>query len=565
MDDVPTESILSSEVSSTDSGAAGKSAAVHARFAKAVLLVYLGASSVAIAMLVAALVTDRNHDREQVVRRLELETQVRASYLGQHLALLVAELQRLGLRSEVNLLDANMAPERRLLEIAHENSTFFNLGVAVVDLEGTVQWAEPRQFLRPGTSLGNQPWFLEAERSVEARIVPVDPQSTDAVVFVVSPVVRDGQFTGALVGGVDLTKDRPIGDDDASRMTVLATERGNVVYPPVPPRFSSTGEWTGLFARRPMAPFATDVRLDDVPTIVAAAPISVGGLALLTLAQETELFSSVTARLRTRILFGLGLALAPLFALVLLLRRSFREFQRSEAQVVREERLQRIGEAANLIAHEVRNSLNGLKMGLDLVLRDRAEPSERVVAELRAEIERLSSFTHQLMLFAKDPEPRRAAIELSTLIESALRLWRDVAAELDVALVVEGVEAPLPLSGDPVLLQIAISNLVSNALDALAGTSPSEHPRVLVSVEAGPEAITVRVSDNGPGVPEALRETLFEPFVTGKPSGVGIGLAMARKIAAAHGGELTLAPSRVGATFVLALPRNPADTVGEAP
>jgi signal transduction histidine kinase len=64
----------------------------------------------------------------------------------------------------------------------------------------------------------------------------------------------------------------------------------------------------------------------------------------------------------------------------------------------------------------------------------------------------------------------------------------------------------------------------------------------------------VRVSDNGPGVPAELRARLFEPFVTGKPSGVGIGLALSRRIALAHGGDLALEPGGAGASFLLTLP-----------
>lgn len=544
---------LRPDVTSQTAGAAGKSAAAHARFAKAVLLVYLGASSVAIALFVAALVTDRNHDENQTVKHLQLETQVRASYLGQHMALLVDELQRLGLRSEVNLLDFDMAPERRLLDIVHAGGAFFNLGVAVVDLAGTVQWSEPAKFLPENTSLANKPWFRDAEKSKSARIVPVDPQSSDSVVFVVSPVIRAGRFTGALVGGVDLTRDRPIGENNANRMTVLATSRGSVVYPPVPPRFASTSDWTRLFDRRSEHPFTARARLDDTPTVIAAAPIGVGGLMILSLAKRDALFRSARQRFKTRLWFGLGLALTPLFALVLLLERSFREFRRSEAQAVREERLQRIGEAANLIAHEVRNSLNGLKMGLDLVLEGSRRPSERVVSELHAEIERLGNFTHQLMLFAKDPQPRRTDIDLSELVPQALGLWRDLAGELDVDIVVRGAGAPAAVQADPLLLQMAISNLISNALDALAVAPPDERAQIVVEIEQHPERTAVRVSDNGPGVAEPLRESLFEPFVTGKPSGVGIGLAMARKIALAHGGDLTLDPVRPGASFVLTL------------
>jgi C4-dicarboxylate-specific signal transduction histidine kinase len=83
-----------------------------------------------------------------------------------------------------------------------------------------------------------------------------------------------------------------------------------------------------------------------------------------------------------------------------------------------------------------------------------------------------------------------------------------------------------------------ISNLVSNALDAVAGVEP---PKIVVALAAVGDHAEVRVEDNGPGVTDALRERLFTPFVTGKPSGVGMGLSISQKIARAHGGDVARA------------------------
>jgi signal transduction histidine kinase len=542
--------------------AADKLAAAHARFAKAALLTYLGAASVAVALLVAMLFSDRNYDELQTKNRVLLETQVRAHYLSRHLDLLVEELQRLGLRSEINLLDHNMEPERMLLRITHSHSTFFNLGVAIVSRDGEVLWGEPRAFLASHASFGGESWFVDARQNRVVSIVPVDPdQARNAVVYVVSPIVRNDEFTGALVGGIDLAKGQSLGArEDPAVLTVLATERGSVVYPPTPPAFATESGWTRLFSDGPAQPFVVETRLEDTPAVVAGAPLSIGKLRLLSVADRDALFSGASQRLYTRLALGLCLALAPLVALIYLLKRSLKEFRRSEEEAVREQRLQRIGEAANQIAHEVRNSLNGLRMGLDLVLRDTTGANQRVVGELRAEIERLSSFTHQLMLFAKDPTPRLRNVDLTTLVPRTLNLTRDLAAELGVEVEVSGPYEPLGVLADPTLLEIVVSNLVSNALDALAGDSAgAAQPRIKVVLDKGAEQALLRVVDNGPGVPAELGSSLFEPFVTGKPSGVGIGLALSRKIARAHGGDLALEPTPAGASFVLTLPLETGD------
>jgi signal transduction histidine kinase len=113
--------------------------------------------------------------------------------------------------------------------------------------------------------------------------------------------------------------------------------------------------------------------------------------------------------------------------------------------------------------------------------------------------------------------------------------------------------APVPVFADPTLLHVAIANLVGNAVD-FAARCESEPPLVAVGVDRSGAMAYVRVRDNGPGVDVGVRPRLFEPFVTGRPSGVGIGLAMSRRIARAHGGDLVLEDQAGGASFLLTLP-----------
>src|SRR5262249_24611715 len=125
-------------------------ALAHARFAKAAMWIYVATATVGILLLVITLAADRDHQKEEARARLSLETELRAQYLSRHLHLLAEELTRLGLRSEVNLLHENMEPERSLLRLSHEKSTFFNVGVAILDPAGGVLWSEPQTFLASG-------------------------------------------------------------------------------------------------------------------------------------------------------------------------------------------------------------------------------------------------------------------------------------------------------------------------------------------------------------------------------------------------------------------------------
>jgi signal transduction histidine kinase len=120
-----------------------------------------------------------------------------------------------------------------------------------------------------------------------------------------------------------------------------------------------------------------------------------------------------------------------------------------------------------------------------------------------------------------------------------------------VTLTVEAPSAGPAINADEVLIEWALEALVRNALDALSGRGGS----ILITVEDGNDCATIRVADDGPGISPAVRTAIFEPGVTTKQGGWGIGLALAKRIVEdVHGGRLEIAPSAVGATFVAELP-----------
>jgi signal transduction histidine kinase len=572
-------------------------ALAHARFARAALGIYLAAAAISVVLLLIALYTDKQHDEEQIKAQIRLQTEARAHSLGQRLALLGDELRRLSERSEVDLNDQDLAPEKSLLQLSHERSALFTVGVAILDKGGGVVWSEPQAFLDGGASFAGESWFGSVQRGRTFRIVPVQPDRPDSLLYVVTGLVKRGEFTGALLGAVDLAHGQPLAPDKpASKLlTVVATAAGEVVYPPVPPGFASERGWRSLFTSALDGPFSKATVLDGVRTLVASSPVTGTELVLMSVGNEEELFRPEAARLRLRLLAGLALALAPSVLLLLLFRRSLKLFRKSEEAAVREERLRLLGEAANSIAHEVKNALNGLSMGLDLVVRAtseggeptrslfplhglpfgapasrpgggpasargpvNAERRERIVSELRHEIQRLSEFTTELMTFSRGVEPRRQKLDLTDFLPKVTGLLHDSAEELGGEIELRAPPDPVWVEADGALLHAVISNLAGNALDAATAGAPT--PRVEVRLDVHDETVELRVSDNGPGVSASMKPRLFEPFQSEKANGVGIGLALARKIARAHGGELMLdegpdaRPGFPGASFVLTLP-----------
>jgi len=535
------------EASRTD-----KLASAHARFAAVALSIYVAAAATALSLQLVTAFIDKSHSEEEASERLLLETEVEAHRISSHLSLLMEELARLGVRTEVNLLDENLEPERELLDMTHQDSLLFSLGVAILDHDGKSLWAEPRTFVPENTTLGEKPWFLDVKDRLATRVIA--PGSTRSALYVVAPIVRNGRFTGAFIGGVDLEAPHPVFSARESATfidTILATRRGTVVHPAKAAEFTRSADWFSLFQRSRLSAFTAEREFDGKGNVVAVAPIPSGDLVYVNVADENLLFLEGSRRFWGRLLFGFFIAVAPMFALVLVFQRSLAQFKKSETEAVREEHLRSIGEAANVIAHEVRNSLNGIRMGVDLLTSKGQKPSERVLTELRAEIERLSTFTHQLMLFAKNPTPRDASVDLAELVPRSVSLIKDVAAETGIAIELPDTNAPVVVRGDPILLQMVVNNLVSNAVDAVASVNPG---RVVVTSGTAGDRAELRVSDNGPGVAAELESRLFEPFVSGKPSGVGMGLSIARKIAVAHGGDLVLEGNESGARFLLTLP-----------
>jgi nitrogen fixation/metabolism regulation signal transduction histidine kinase len=213
---------------------------------------------------------------------------------------------------------------------------------------------------------------------------------------------------------------------------------------------------------------------------------------------------------------------------------------------------------ARVLAHEMMSSLTpiaSLSQSLDALLR-RGGPTEEVTAAL----ESITRRSHGLMRFVERyrevadlPAPQLQPLELRTLLAGVERLVRPAFAERGILFASKVSPPDLHLAGDADLLEQALINLLRNAGDAVAGRMQPV-VEVVCGIEDG--QCFIDVCDNGPGLTEAAREHIFVPFFTTKPGGSGVGLSLARRIAAGHGGQLTLQPAEAwGAVFRLSLPQ----------
>ncbi len=240
-----------------------------------------------------------------------------------------------------------------------------------------------------------------------------------------------------------------------------------------------------------------------------------------------------TRELERRALTSLGIGGAASLALILfavgLWRFSLREERMKEA-MERDRRLASLGEMAAVLAHEIRNPLTSMK-GHAQLLAERLGPgsAERRKAErVVREAVRLEELTADLLGFVRSKQIERRPVDPREVLEAA-------AGEVGPGRVeIEAGEAPARWSLDPGLMQQVLTNLLRNALQA----SPDGEPAAArAAEEAG--ALVFEIRDRGPGIPEGERERIFEPFYTTRLRGTGLGLAVARRIVALHGGTLT--------------------------
>jgi signal transduction histidine kinase len=215
------------------------------------------------------------------------------------------------------------------------------------------------------------------------------------------------------------------------------------------------------------------------------------------------------------------------------------------------ERLAAVGRLAAGLSHEIRNPIAAMRLKAENALAANDE-GRRITAlqSILQQVGRLDGLLRDLLAMTQRREPKLAESDLATFLERTAEAHRELAASKGVKLVV----GPAPPATAPPLFDAeqmhrALDNLILNAIENTPAGGSIE-----VEAEHRADELCLRVHDTGPGVPDNIRERLFEPFVTGRTEGTGLGLAVVREIARAHGGEARLMPTSQGAEFEIEVP-----------
>ncbi len=233
------------------------------------------------------------------------------------------------------------------------------------------------------------------------------------------------------------------------------------------------------------------------------------------------------------------------------------QLEQSREHLLQSEKLAQIGKLAAGVAHSIRNPLTSVKMRLftmerTLTLSSTQKEDFDVISE---EIRHIDTIVQNFLEFSRPPKLKIQKVSPSDVVDMAIQLLHHRIESYGVSVELMRVRRLPEVDGDPEQLKEVLVNLIVNACEAMG-----DGGRILISEEEGVtepmgRVAVIRVSDNGPGIPETLREKIFQPFFTTKEEGTGLGLSIAARIIENHQGCINVKcrPNK-GTTFIITLP-----------
>lgn len=244
----------------------------------------------------------------------------------------------------------------------------------------------------------------------------------------------------------------------------------------------------------------------------------------------------------------------------MLVRQIEREAEEHSRMQVVTDRMTSLGTLAAGMAHEINNPLayvlGNLEIAIERINQGTADPSMLTALKRCVDgVERIEKIVADLQNFSRRDTTKMGPVDVGAAIETAVNMS---VGELKFRAKLEREEVELPPAhaNEHRLVQVLL-NLLMNSAQALSEDTFNDN-RVFIRTEAGPKGhVTIEISDNGPGIPEDIRESIFDPFFTTKPvgEGTGLGLSICRDIVTGFGGTLVLVESEQGACFRLVLPQ----------
>ena len=243
------------------------------------------------------------------------------------------------------------------------------------------------------------------------------------------------------------------------------------------------------------------------------------------------------------------------------LQRTSEELKTTQMQLVRAEKSESLGRLASSVAHEVKNPLSLLQMGLDFLdarLRGGEDEIDRTLNLMHDAIERADSVIHNMLDFARSDEARMESWDANNILRRVERMLEHEAHRRKMSLRTDLAAFPLRIQCDPTAIEQVLINIAMNSLQAMerGGTltlrtrrgqagevARDAGLREMAIIRPGAEVVMIEVQDEGPGIPDDIIGRIFDPFFTTKPTGegTGLGLSVCKRIVEFHRGHLLAA------------------------
>lgn len=230
------------------------------------------------------------------------------------------------------------------------------------------------------------------------------------------------------------------------------------------------------------------------------------------------------------------------------INRMAQELRESQARLVQSERLAALGELVGYIAHNIRNPLASIRAAAQ-VGREETPEAQEAFQDVMDTADRLEQWAQDLLSYMRPLRLNLVPDDLNRLVRNAVAVLQNKLKEQNAQLILD-LNPSLPLvKTDPQWMEQALMAVLANALDA------SGSGEVIVSSHLADHDAVIRITDVGPGIPQDVLSKIFDPYFTTKPDGVGLGLAMARKVMTAQQGSIDLQTTTgKGTTVTLSCP-----------
>ncbi|MCK9401486.1 MAG: ATP-binding protein [Bacteroidales bacterium] len=241
------------------------------------------------------------------------------------------------------------------------------------------------------------------------------------------------------------------------------------------------------------------------------------------------------------------------------INQAHEDLQKNRELLERSSKLAAIGKIAPALAHEIRNPLTAIKMLIYAMMQEPGISKDKLhdLEIITHEIDRVEGFLQNFLKYARPAKPQMQMVSIVPVIKETLQLMQPRFRQSNIRLTENHEHENLRIKADPDMIKQIVMNLVLNAIESMGQDGELSFTTQVKADDPENQLFQICISDTGSGIPDDIKDSLFDPFVKGKDQGVGLGLSISQRIAELHHGWISAANnSGKGATFTIHLPMN---------